>query len=211
MLHHCNVDRLAAMWQVINYDNVMFTETTYSNGQFATPKDTPITADSPLKPFFDENMKFHTSNSVANITTFGYTYPEMPNWNMPPEARADHVRVRVNALYSKGANGLGLAQAPDEMGVLEVKNYYTAEIVVDRREVPLPSTVGLVVECKAVAHMSMLNMPHEGLASVSLPLQDMLIGNQSLKDLPPGTVVPFLQQRLTMEIRMVRPPLISRV
>ncbi len=125
---------------------------------------------------------------------------------MPPEARADHVRAYVNALYSHGANGVGRTQTVDKLGVPESKNYYTAEIVIDRSEVPLPLTVRLAVEGKAVAHMSMLAIPHEGLASVSLPLQDILIGNQSLKDLPPEKVVPFLQQSLTVYIRMVSHP-----
>jgi tyrosinase len=184
MLHHCNVDRLATIWQAIHHEDVMFTGTGYSTGQFATSRDTPITADSPLKPFFNGNMSFHTSNSVANISAFGYTYPEIPDWVMPPEARADYVRAYVNALYSHGANGLGQTQTVDKLGVAESKNYYTAEIVIERSEVPLPLTVGLAIEGKAVAHMSMLAMPHEGLASVSLPLQDILIRNQSLKDLP---------------------------
>ena len=85
MLHHCNVDRLVAMWQAIHYEEAMFTGTARSTGQYATPKDSPVTADSPLKPFFTANMTFHTSRSVANITTFGYTYPEMPGWAMPRE------------------------------------------------------------------------------------------------------------------------------
>ena len=46
------------MWQAIHHEDVMFTGTGYSTGQFATPRDTPITADSPLKPFFNGNMSF---------------------------------------------------------------------------------------------------------------------------------------------------------
>ncbi|KAK4103225.1 Di-copper centre-containing protein [Parathielavia hyrcaniae] len=78
MLHHCNVDRLVAMWQVIHYQEAIFNFTASSTGQYVTVAETAITADSPLKPFLDEDMSFHTSNSVATITTFGYTYRRCP-------------------------------------------------------------------------------------------------------------------------------------
>lgn len=207
MLHHSNVDRLVAMWQVISYNETLFTGTANSTGQFATIRNSTITSDSPLKPFFDENMNFHTSNSVANISTFGYTYPEMPNWGMPPEARAGHVRAQVNSLFSRGVNSIGQTRALNRAGrFFNSTNYYTAEITVDRCEMPLPSIMRLMVGRTAVGRLSLLEMPSEGVVSVSLPIQDMLIGNQSMRDLPLQKVVLFLQENLTAEIQRVRPP-----
>jgi tyrosinase len=204
MLHHCNVDRLVAMWQVIHYEETMFNFTANSTGQYATVANSPITADSPLKPFFDENMNFHTSNSVANISTFGYTYPEMPNWAMPPEARASHVRAHVNSLYSGGTNGLGQTRALTKADRPRIRNYYTAEISVDRSDMPLPVILRLVVGRTVVGRMSLLGMPHVGIAAVSVPLQDVAIGNQSMRNLPAAMVVLFLQQNLRTEIVKVR-------
>jgi tyrosinase len=225
MLHHCNVDRLVAMWQAIHYDEAMFTGTASSTGQYATPKDSPITADSPLKPFFTANMTFHTSRSVANITTFGYTYPELPSGGatMPPEARANHVRAQVNSLYSRGgANGVGLTRAAAAAAVLypnkagypesesepepESKNYYyyTAEIVLNRSEMALPAMLRLVVGGRVVGRLSLLAMPREGAVTVSLPLRDVLVGNRSVRDFPVGQVVLFLQRSLRAEIWTVR-------
>ncbi len=206
MLHHSNVDRLVALWQVISYKEAMFTGTGSSTGQFATPRGSTETADSPLKPFYDENMNFHTSNSVANISTFGYTYPEMPDWAMPLEARAGHVRAQVNSLFSGGANALGQMRTLTSPGrYSNSTNYYTAEIAVDRCEMPLPAIIRLMVGQTVVGRMSLLGMPSEGMASVSLPLQDVRIGNQSLRDLPPEKAVSFLQENLAAEIRKVRP------
>lgn len=206
MLHHSNVDRLVAMWQVISYNETMFTGTANSTGQFATIENSTITSDSPLKPFFDENMSFHTSNSVANISKFGYTYPEMPDWGMPPEARAGHVRAQVNSLFSRGVNSLGQTRGLNRAGrFFNLTNYYTAEITVDRCEMPLPSIMRLMVGRKAVGRLSLLGMPSEGMVSVSLPIQDMLIGNQSMRDLPLQRVVLFLQANLTAEILKARP------
>jgi len=207
MLHHSNVDRLVAMWQVIHHEEAIFTVTGLSTGQYATVMNTTVGADSPLKPFFDENLNFHTSKTVANITTFGYTYPEMPNWAMPPEARAGHVRAQVNSLYSKGANSLGQMRSLSMAGRSKSRNYYTAEIVVDRSEMPLPSIMRLVVGGTVVGRMALLGMPREGMATISLPLHEVLIGDQSMGVLPPARVVLFLQENLTIEIRKVRPML----
>lgn len=221
MLHHSNVDRLVAMWQTIHYDDAIFTGTANSTGQYATLKDSPVTADSPLKPFFTSNMTFHTSRSVANITAFGYTYPEMPDWAMPPEARANHVRAQVNSLYSgRGANGVGLTRAaalslntnkaggirPQSKSEPQPKNnyYYTAEIAVDRSELALPAMLRLVVGGRVVGRLSLLAMPREGTVAVSLPLRDVLIGNRSVRDFPVGKVVLFLQRELKAEIWAVR-------
>jgi tyrosinase len=47
-----------------------------------------------LKPFYaDYNGNFHTSDSVRNLTVFGYTYPEL-NSGDPGD-----VRVAINSLY----------------------------------------------------------------------------------------------------------------
>ncbi len=103
MLHHANVDRLVALWQAIHYNSSMFAVTGVSTGQFGTPSGTLITADSPLKPFFDRSGNFHTSNSVRDIRSLGYTYPELlGDWSMTSEELASSVRAQVNALYGEG-------------------------------------------------------------------------------------------------------------
>lgn len=206
MLHHCNVDRLVAMWQVIHHEEAMFTGSAKSTGQYATVTNSTVTADSPLKPFFDESLNFHTSNSVANITIFGYTYPEMPDWGMPPEARAGHVKAQVNSLYSGRASGIGQARIARKTGLPQSSHYYTAEIAVDRTEMPLPAILRLVVGGTVVGRMSLLAMPREGMVFASLPLQDILIGNRSMRYLSPASVVLYLQQELATEIIAVRNP-----
>ncbi|KAJ4293812.1 hypothetical protein N0V88_005325 [Collariella sp. IMI 366227] len=203
MLHHCNVDRLVAMWQAIHYDDALFPGTENSTGQYGTPVNTTISANSPLKPFFDETMAFHTSHSVANITTFGYTYPELPAWRMPLEARASHVRAHVNSLYGRGSNGLSQTRTWNKAGLPVSKNYYTAEIGVDRSEMPLPATVALLMGGQPVGHASMLAMPCEGRAKFSLPVRNILVGNHTLRDLPPARVIGVLQRDLAVEIRKI--------
>ncbi|KAK0709679.1 hypothetical protein B0T26DRAFT_805332 [Lasiosphaeria miniovina] len=202
MLHHCNIDRLVAMWQAIHYKDAMFNTTGVSTGEFGTPPGTHITADSPLKPFFDENLNLHTSKSVADIRVFGYTYPELDEDEpTTPDGLADHVRAQVNSLYGSDTQGAKHLSAPAQPKPPPAC-YYTAEISLDRAQIPLPATVNLVVHGGLVlGHMSILALPCEGTASASLPLREALLrGNLSLPDMTPTTVIPFLEQNLEVLI-----------
>ncbi len=123
---------------------------------------------------------------------------------MSPDARAGHVRARVNSLYGGGDNGLGQMRTFDIMGRPEPKNYYTAEIAVNRKEMDLPALIRLLVDGSVVGRWSLLAMPPDGLAQASLPLQDFSIGNQSMRDIDPDEVVLFLEEHMITEIRRVR-------
>ncbi|KAK0707522.1 hypothetical protein B0H67DRAFT_670703 [Lasiosphaeris hirsuta] len=210
MLHHCNVDRLTAMWQAIHYKHPMFTTTGRSTGQYATPEGSLITADSPLKPFYGNNSRFHTSNTVSNIRELGYTYPEINDWSTTPEQLAIYIRAQVNMLYGSNSGMDSVASRSHHQGKnyrpatlsQPQSRYYTAEIQMNRSEIPLPSTINLVISGSIVGRMSMLSMPSNGLASVSLPLRDVIVGNQSLHNMDTVTAISFLQQKMTIDIRM---------
>ncbi|KAK1776245.1 hypothetical protein QBC45DRAFT_333352 [Copromyces sp. CBS 386.78] len=272
MLHHANTDRLVALWQAIYYHNTTFNFTIPSGGQLGTKKGTNLTADSPLKPFHaefpatngsappsDAGGFFHTSNSVADLRTFGYSYPELStDWQTPDKEKlAAQVREAVNKLYGSGdeasadgqgqENGVAGRDADSDLdledddtvidGGKEVEEnnkitfrrlrsrsrslsasnsnsqeedngkqtkennkisfrrrslarsltknpkqkrqsygqpaknyYYTAELSVDRSEVPLPCTISLIVNGVVMGRMSLLGMPMEGIAKMSMPL-----------------------------------------
>lgn len=295
MLHHANTDRLIALWQAIYYQNATFNYSFPSGGQLGTKRGTILTADSPLKPFHaefpatigsgnatppsDAGGFFHTSNSVAGLRTFGYTYPELnTDWQTPDKDKlAAQVRQAVNKLY--GSSDDGSADEQGQAGVsgrdvdsdtqdeeeedtendggkkteenykitfrrsrsgsrsrslsafssykeneeeeeegntttsrddgkqteennkitfrsswslsnsnsspkrnmkqkrqtygsqAPTKNYYyTAELSVDRSEVPLPCTISLIVNEVVMGRMALLGMPMEGIAKASMPL-----------------------------------------
>lgn len=203
MLHHSNVDRLVALWQTIYYTEAIFNVTAYSTGQYGTPSGTRITAGSPLKPFFDENLNFHTTISVANISRFGYTYPEMPDWRMPPEDRVTHVRAYINSLYSHSDNGVGHVRASGEGWNVATKNYFTAEVTVNRSELPLPVILRLTVGEIIIGRVSLLSMPVDGVASISVPLKNVMVGDHTLKDSPMEKAIGFLQRELRFVIQRV--------
>lgn len=77
-LHHANVDRIFAMWQVIHNDTyVIPTAAVYATHTESQGNMEDI--DTPLKPFFLNDTSFWTSDMVRDLETFGYTYEEVDN------------------------------------------------------------------------------------------------------------------------------------
>ncbi|OAG39398.1 hypothetical protein AYO21_06414 [Fonsecaea monophora] len=103
-LHHANVDRLFAMWQALHPDT--YIEPTvnaygsyYENVGFV---DSGTTA---LAPFHsDGGSTLFTSDDVRSTKVFGYSYPELPDWEMGSDDLANNVRIAVNSLYNPSSN-----------------------------------------------------------------------------------------------------------
>lgn len=98
-LHHCNVDRLFALWQGI-YPN------SYGGSQVAPGSTWTIASgstqngNSPLTPFHrNANGDFWTTNLVRSWWTFGYTYPEYAN----SDGSKGAIQSIVNKLYGPSA------------------------------------------------------------------------------------------------------------
>ena len=99
-LHHTNIDRLLAMYQVISPNTYM------ANGNVNHPMaqwnvGEGKNSNSPLKPFTkNSNGDYFTSNDVKKTTVLGYVYPETSG---APTAAS--VKAAVAALYgTKGSN-----------------------------------------------------------------------------------------------------------
>ncbi|KAH6990001.1 common central domain of tyrosinase-domain-containing protein [Ilyonectria destructans] len=82
-LHHCNIDRLFAIWQVL-HDDSWFTGNDIRDkdlGNFYIP---PGTADKPtdaLRPFHKtSDGQYYTSDDIREVTPLGYTYPGLEKW-----------------------------------------------------------------------------------------------------------------------------------
>jgi tyrosinase len=103
-LHHCNVDRLVAMYQAVYPGRVVTPQP--ASGTFArrvSPGDQD-TIDTPLYPFRKSNGALFTSrdvSSAASIWQYGYAYPEVPSsfQGRPASELSTFTRGRVNALY----------------------------------------------------------------------------------------------------------------
>lgn len=98
-LHHCNVDRLLAIWQAI-YPN-SWIEPEETDMETATIKSGDIlTGETPLKPFHKNAAgDFWTSTTSRDVAAFGYTYPEIQG------GTPASTRQAVNALYGSSSIG----------------------------------------------------------------------------------------------------------
>ncbi|KAI1108409.1 Di-copper centre-containing protein [Nemania sp. NC0429] len=92
-LHHANVDRIFAMWQIIHNDTYVVPTAAVYASHTQNQGDIEDTQ-TPLKPFFVNDTAFWTSETVRNHETFGYTYTEVAN-----KTRAE-VITAINHLYT---------------------------------------------------------------------------------------------------------------
>ncbi|KAF2757917.1 Di-copper centre-containing protein [Pseudovirgaria hyperparasitica] len=93
-LHHCNMDRLGAIWQTINPNSyVVESRTTRDNAVLM--KDSVTNGDTALVPFTQKtDGTMWTPNTARYTTTFGYYYPETG-----PGSTSDSAKAAVNNLY----------------------------------------------------------------------------------------------------------------
>ncbi|EMD68922.1 hypothetical protein COCSADRAFT_33785 [Bipolaris sorokiniana ND90Pr] len=106
-LHHCNIDRLLAMLQIISPNtyvangNVMRPMAQWNQGE-------PKNAYTPLKPFTkDAAGNYYTSQDVYETRTLGYFYPDTSSNSY------DQVVRSINSLYA--ANGRSITKRDDDV------------------------------------------------------------------------------------------------
>jgi tyrosinase len=76
-LHHCNMDRIVAMYQT-RFPDTWIEEAKQAMGTFTIEKGSVQGPDSPLTPFhMNADGDMWTSTTSRNWTSFGYTYPEL--------------------------------------------------------------------------------------------------------------------------------------
>lgn len=75
MLHHAMVDRLFAMWQVLNPDSYVEPQIAGSS-TFVVTQGTTLTETTPLTPFNYDSSTFYTADQVRQTEALGYEYPE---------------------------------------------------------------------------------------------------------------------------------------
>ncbi|KAK6532574.1 hypothetical protein TWF281_006758 [Arthrobotrys megalospora] len=130
-LHHCNVDRLFAIWQAIYADTGRFPDAWFNSqavqlrderGTWSIAAGTRENADTPLTPFHkDERGGVYTSNDVRNWTRFGSSYPELQPWlvqyrdstgEFSPVLYRNDVIQQVTDLYSRVRRRVQNTQVP---------------------------------------------------------------------------------------------------
>ncbi|KAJ5780085.1 hypothetical protein N7457_005245 [Penicillium paradoxum] len=81
-LHHCNIDRLFAIWQALNPDKWL-TNIPADNATIRDShgKEHAVNGNTPLQPFRqDAEGNYWTPDGVRYPPNLGYSYPELPRW-----------------------------------------------------------------------------------------------------------------------------------
>jgi tyrosinase len=104
-LHHANVDRIFALWQALWPDSYV-TSQVNKGGTYTNSPGLVENIDTPLTPFkADSNGNLWTSRMVRSTRTFGYTYPELVDWNVSSAQLRSNVRTTINRLYNPTPTG----------------------------------------------------------------------------------------------------------
>lgn len=223
MLHHANVDRLIALWQAIYPNSSIFDVVDYEDALYGTAAGN-VSADTPLKPFYQTGESFFTSNTAKDISTFGYTYPELqPAGSSGPftqDELSSYVKSQVNALYSDGSVTLSATQSKHRRGGRggSVGTYpssgnipsttWSVAIAVDKARITLPATVDINLGGKSAGKIALLAIPTAGVAHSTIVVDRILHGaNMTLTDRI--AVTDYVSQHLQVGIRMVSEELCS--
>ncbi|ERS97997.1 hypothetical protein HMPREF1624_06170 [Sporothrix schenckii ATCC 58251] len=107
-LHHAMVDRVFALWQILNPDS-WIVPTASTLASYTTAQGEIQDSQTPLTPFYKaHNGTFWTSDDVRDMAVFGYTYDDMVEFpheslvtkNTTAQAQA---AVLINRLYSSSS------------------------------------------------------------------------------------------------------------
>ncbi|KAL2755917.1 hypothetical protein ACRALDRAFT_2027571 [Sodiomyces alcalophilus JCM 7366] len=216
MLHHCNVDRLLAYWQALNYDHASMEFEYQTHGLFAAPRGTTVTEKTPLAPFDGPDGPLDSEDFISS-QGWGYTYEPLRFWDQEPSQLKTAVTRTINELYgpvrqaeTTGARGgilsrIGVRAKRDvyrpwqEQEQPTTETEYFAMVEVERSELDLPAVVNLFVRGHHAGTVALLGMPVEGISYDEIPLQ-RIISPAGLADLDADDLLCALTEDLQIKI-----------
>lgn len=197
MLHHCNIDRLWTYWQFIRPEESLFSGTYQGGARFSTPSGTSISTRNPLWPFFAEDGRLHTSQTVASIKGFGYTYQNLEYWSKSDEQLKRDATALINQLYSTKVSG---PRKRSEQSSQE-KTRYFAQVTVNVEELDRPCIVNLILDQTTAGSMVVMKQPQTGTLNGEFSLDTVTVPIEEASDT--AEVVDTLMSKLKIEILKV--------
>lgn len=196
MLHHAQVDRLWAYWNFINPTQSNFNNSYYGQSRYSTPRNTIITPNSPLPPFYDDSDSYWTPNKVASIRGMGYTYEGLEYWNKTAaQLKTDATRL-MNSLYAPHS----AERRQDRRAPARTKTRYFARIELDREQVERPCIVKIFVDGKAAGNVVVMQVPEAGILRGAVALDEEVKGAFAATSSPDYTIS-SIERLVEMEIR----------
>jgi tyrosinase len=174
----------------------------YSGGaRFSTPGGTSIGPGNPLKPFFSAPGKFHTSDSVKSIKTFGYTYEGLEYWRKSDQQIQKDATALINRLYGTGSSRKHKRSD-------EPNTRYFAQLKVDVEQLERPCEINIYTNTTNVGSFIVMKQPATGffngeftLDKVANPVEQKVEGTQD--------VIDDLLASLRVEIKKVCPLILA--
>ncbi|KAH1293571.1 prephenate dehydrogenase (NADP(+)) [Aspergillus fumigatus] len=108
-LYHNNVDRLTAIWQVLNQDH-----------WFDEPHPSDAKPDDPLKPFHVSKDKYFTSDDARFWRKYGYDYDIVKKPGTNEDRAPEEVKMKINQLYGEPISRLHEGQPVEYDYVINV-------------------------------------------------------------------------------------------
>ncbi|KAA8895432.1 common central domain of tyrosinase-domain-containing protein [Sphaerosporella brunnea] len=138
-MHHCNIDRLIAMYQAVNPGSVI--QPRPASGTFARQVSSSDvdTINTPLAPFRHPNGQYYTSQDVStadSIWNFGYQYTEVPvSFRGNPSGLAAFTTSQINALYRDSSS------SNKKRDVAYKRREWVCHMTYDNNELPSTSSI----------------------------------------------------------------------
>nr|BAD51402.1 photo-regulated tyrosinase [Polyporus arcularius] len=124
-LHHCQVDRLLALWSALN-PGVWVNRSVEEDGTFTIPDGGTVDKDTPLTPFWNSQSTFWTSTESVGVvpTQLGYSYPEFNGLDLNDQAAVKAAIAQVVNKFYGGSRArsafplaVNLASVPQQKAV----------------------------------------------------------------------------------------------
>ncbi|KIY62440.1 Di-copper centre-containing protein [Cylindrobasidium torrendii FP15055 ss-10] len=208
-LHHCNVDRMIALWSALN-PGVWVSQDNTPSGTWTIQAGSTIGATSDLTPFWRTSTTYWNSNDVLTTSVGGYSYPDFNSISVSASASETQTAIaaRVNQLY--GQSNRGVANANSSVWEWQARvsfnsqEYGTSfEVLIFLGEGTENSTEGYDSSSYVGARYAWANsfMADEPALAVEtsgyIPLNDAIIEHGNISSLDPQSVTPYLDRALS--------------
>ncbi|CAD6504360.1 BgTH12-06091 [Blumeria graminis f. sp. triticale] len=225
-LHHTAIDRIFALWQVLNPDSYITSLPAVTNSYTIVAGEIQD-INSPLTPFFkDTSGNFWTSAGLRDTRSMGYNYPE--TWNPDPAVRRKDVITAVNTLYGPGVSSPKMSF--DALSISESGKYreWVANIQMYKHGLSAPYSVFIFLGpsnpdpnawssdpnlaglhttfVRSVSHTKDFEPQNSPIVTAAIPLTQALfdhIGRGELDSLSVEDVTPWLEENLHYRVSLL--------
>lgn len=195
MLHHTNVDRLWAYWSAMNPSLSVFTGSYSGGARWSSRSGASISPSSGLAPFYNAKGQLYTSQSVASIQGFGYTYAGVEYWKKSAAQMKADVTATINRLYGKVQ---GKKRSNDKRAPATTTRYFVS-VELEVSDIPRPAELIVYVGGARAGSMVIMQQPVSGITHGEFGL-DPALQQTGIQSQSAPKAVDSIQSQLAVEI-----------